>query len=57
VRHRASLTTLELFDAGANTKLRLTSQVTLLIGQDMIESHEIGINASLDNLCGYFDKT
>jgi len=53
----ASLTTLELFEAGVKTRLRLTSQVASFIGQDMIKGHEIGNNASLDNLCRYFDKT
>ncbi|MDZ4097867.1 MAG: SRPBCC domain-containing protein, partial [Methylophilaceae bacterium] len=53
----ASLTTLELFEAGVRTRLRLTSQVASSIGQDMIKGHEIGNNASLDNLCRYFDKT
>lgn len=53
----ASLTTLELFDDAERTRLRLTSQIASFIGLDMIKGHEIGNNASLDNLCRYFDKT
>jgi uncharacterized protein YndB with AHSA1/START domain len=52
----ASLTTLELFDDGGRTRLRSTSQVASFIGVDMIKGHETGNNASLDNLCRYFDK-
>jgi uncharacterized protein YndB with AHSA1/START domain len=52
-----SMTTLELFDDGDRTKLRSTSHVASFIGADMIKGYEIGNNASLDNLCSYFDQT
>jgi uncharacterized protein YndB with AHSA1/START domain len=52
----ASLTTLELFEAGDGTRLGLTSQVASFIGQDMINGHESGNNASLDKLCRYFSS-
>ena len=50
----ASLTTLELFEAGDSTRLRLTAQVASFVGQELIADHEQGNNASLDKLCRYF---
>lgn len=51
----ASLTTLELATHGSSTKLRQTTQLASFIGQDMVKGHEIGSNASLDNLVRYFE--
>jgi len=52
----ASLISLELSDHAGNTRLRLTSQIASFTGSDMIKGHEIGNNASLDNLCRYFEQ-
>jgi uncharacterized protein YndB with AHSA1/START domain len=52
----ASLTTLELTPDGGKTKLKSTAQLASFIGEDMIKGHEMGTNASLDNLARYFSK-
>jgi uncharacterized protein YndB with AHSA1/START domain len=50
----ASLTTLELTPDAGKTKLRSTTQLASFIGEDMVKGHEMGNNASLDNLVQYF---
>ena len=45
-----SLTTLELTPDGRKTKLKNTTQLASFIGQDMVNGHKLGTNASLDNL-------
>jgi len=52
----ASLTTLELTPNGRNTKLKNTTQLASFIGQDMVNGHSTGTNASLDNLVKFFAK-
>jgi len=52
----ASLTTLELTPDGRNTKLKSTTQLASFIGQDMVNGHTSGTNASLDNLVKWFTK-
>jgi uncharacterized protein YndB with AHSA1/START domain len=52
----ASLTTLELTAGGAKTRLKNTTQLASLIGEDMVKGHEMGTNASLDNLVRYFSQ-
>jgi uncharacterized protein YndB with AHSA1/START domain len=52
----ASLTTVELTPDGKRTKLKNTTQLASFIGQDMIEGHTTGTNASLDNLVKYFER-
>jgi uncharacterized protein YndB with AHSA1/START domain len=52
----ASLTTLELTPDGGKTKLKSTTQLASFIGDDMIKGHEMGTNASLDNLVEYFGE-
>lgn len=52
----ASLTTLELVPHGANTKLKNVTQLASFIGNDMVQGHETGTNASLDNLVEYFKR-
>jgi uncharacterized protein YndB with AHSA1/START domain len=49
-----SLTTLELATHGNSTKLTQTTQLISFIGEDMVQGHETGTNASLDNLVRYF---
>jgi uncharacterized protein YndB with AHSA1/START domain len=51
-----SLTTLELFPDGNNTKLRNTTQLASFIGQAMVKGHTTGTNASLDHLVQYLEK-
>jgi uncharacterized protein YndB with AHSA1/START domain len=51
-----SLTTLELTPDGKETKLKNTTQLVSFIGQDMVNGHTTGTNASLDNLVAYFRK-
>jgi uncharacterized protein YndB with AHSA1/START domain len=51
-----SLTTLELTPEGKRTKLKSTTQLSSFIGQDMVNGHTTGTNASLDNLVKYFRK-
>ncbi|HZP99857.1 MAG TPA: SRPBCC family protein [Reyranella sp.] len=50
----ASLTTLELAASGGTTRLKNTTQLASLIGDDMVKGFETGTNASLDNLVRYF---
>lgn len=50
----ASLTTLELATHGTSTKLTHTTQLVSFVGEGMVEGHETGTNASLDNLVQYF---
>ena len=50
----ASLTTLELTPYGDGTRLKNTTQLASFIGEGMVRSHEMGNNASLDNLVQYF---
>jgi uncharacterized protein YndB with AHSA1/START domain len=52
----ASLATLELTPDGEKTKLKSTTQLASFIGEDMVKGHEMGTNASLDNLVQYFSK-
>jgi uncharacterized protein YndB with AHSA1/START domain len=52
----ASLTTLELTADGEKTKLKSTTQLASFIGEDMVRGHEMGTNASLDNLVQYFSN-
>ncbi len=52
----ASLVTLELNPDGDRTKLKTTIQLASFVGQHMVEGHESGTNASLDNLMNYFSK-
>lgn len=52
----ASVTTLELIPDGDQTRLKSTIQLASFIGNDMVEGHENGTNASLDNLVGYFRR-
>jgi uncharacterized protein YndB with AHSA1/START domain len=52
----ASLVTLELTPNGRNTKLKITTQLASFIGQDMVNGHTAGTNASLDNLVKFFAK-
>ena len=49
----ASLSTLELNPDGDETILKVTIQLVSFVGQDMIQGHERGTNASLDNLVQY----
>jgi uncharacterized protein YndB with AHSA1/START domain len=49
----ASLTTLEISANGTGTSLKSTTQIASFVGQDMIEGHEVGNNASLDSLVRY----
>ena len=49
-----SLTTLELTPDGRKTQLKNTTQLSSFIGQDMINGHTMGTNASLDNLVRHF---
>jgi uncharacterized protein YndB with AHSA1/START domain len=49
----ASLTTLELTPYGDGTRLKNTTQLASFIGEGMVRSHEMGNNASLDNLVQY----
>jgi uncharacterized protein YndB with AHSA1/START domain len=51
-----SLATLELTPDGKETKLKNTTQLVSFIGQDMVNGHMMGTNASLDNLVKYFSK-
>jgi uncharacterized protein YndB with AHSA1/START domain len=51
-----SLTTLELTPDGKETKLKNTTQLASFIGEDMVNGHTMGTNASLDNLAKYFRK-
>jgi uncharacterized protein YndB with AHSA1/START domain len=50
----ASLTTLELAARDNSTRLTHTTQLASFIGEDMVKGHEVGTNASLDNLVRYF---
>jgi uncharacterized protein YndB with AHSA1/START domain len=50
----ASLSTLELHSDGDKTILKSTIQLVSFVGQDMVQGHENGINASLDNLVEHF---
>jgi uncharacterized protein YndB with AHSA1/START domain len=52
----ASLSTLELTPQGRNTALKHTTQLASFIGQDMVDGHTTGTNASLDNLVRHFSK-
>jgi len=52
----ASLTTLELTADREKTKLKSTTQLASFIGEDMVRGHEMGTNASLDNLVQYFSN-
>ena len=52
----ASLTTLELTPHGTKTALKHTTQLASFIGQDMVNGHTEGTNASLDNLVNHFKK-
>jgi uncharacterized protein YndB with AHSA1/START domain len=52
----ASLTTLELTPDGGETRLKSTTQLASFIGQDMVNGHKMGTNASLDNLVAWFGK-
>lgn len=52
----ASVTTLELIPDGDQTRLKSTIQLASFIGNDMVEGHKNGTNASLDNLVGYFRR-
>jgi uncharacterized protein YndB with AHSA1/START domain len=49
-----SLSTLELTPDGLKSKLKNTTQLCSFIGQDMVNGHTTGTNASLDNLVKYF---
>ena len=51
-----SLSTLELTPQGRNTALKHTTQLASFIGQDMVDGHTTGTNASLDNLVRHFSK-
>jgi uncharacterized protein YndB with AHSA1/START domain len=51
-----SLTTLELIPDGNGTRLKNTTQLASFIGQDMVEGHTSGTNASLDRLVQYLEK-
>jgi uncharacterized protein YndB with AHSA1/START domain len=53
----ASLTTIELTADAGGTKLKSTTQLVSFIGDDMIRGHEVGNNASLDNLVRYFSPS
>jgi uncharacterized protein YndB with AHSA1/START domain len=53
----ASLNTVELLSHGDETRLTSTTQLASFIGQEMVNGHEAGTNASLDNLVAYFDRT
>jgi uncharacterized protein YndB with AHSA1/START domain len=53
----ASLNTVELLPRGDETSLTSTTQLVSFIGQQMVNGHEAGTNASLDNLVAYFGKT
>jgi len=50
----ASLNTLELTADGQRTRLKSTTQLVSFIGQDMVNGHTTGTNASLDNLVRHF---
>jgi uncharacterized protein YndB with AHSA1/START domain len=50
----ASLNTLELTADGLRTHLKSTTQLVSFIGQDMVNGHNQGTNASLDNLVRHF---
>jgi hypothetical protein len=50
----AFLSTLELHSDGDKTILKSTIQLVSFVGQDMVQGHENGINASLDNLVEHF---
>jgi uncharacterized protein YndB with AHSA1/START domain len=52
----ASLTTLELTPHGKKTALKQTTQLASFIGQDMVNGHTRGTNASLDSLVNHFKK-
>jgi uncharacterized protein YndB with AHSA1/START domain len=52
----ACLTTLELTPNGRNTRLKNTAQLASFIGEDMVDGHATGTNASLDNLVKFFAK-
>jgi uncharacterized protein YndB with AHSA1/START domain len=51
-----SLTTLELTPDGHGTRLKSTTQMASLIGQEMVEGHVTGTHASLDRLVQYLQK-
>lgn len=53
-RLSASLSTLELEPQGEGTRLRTTIQLASFVGQQMVDGHTNGTNASLDNLVRYF---
>jgi uncharacterized protein YndB with AHSA1/START domain len=50
----ASLSTLEFNSDGDTTIPKATVQLASFIGQDMVQGHENGTNASLDNLVKHF---
>jgi uncharacterized protein YndB with AHSA1/START domain len=52
----ASLSTLELTPQGRNTALKHTTQLDSFFGQNMVDGHTTGTNASLDNLVRHFSK-
>lgn len=51
-----SLTTLELKPNGPRTTLLSTTQLASFVGQDMVDGHITGTNASLDNLDQHFSR-
>jgi len=52
----ASLTTVELMPDGQITRLKSTTQLASFTGQEVVEGHATGTNASLDRLVQYLQR-
>lgn len=53
----ANVTTLELLPEGAQTRLKITVQVTSFVGEDMIANTKAGQSGSLANMTQYLEKS
>lgn len=53
----ANVNTLELFDEGQGTRVKITVQVTSFVGDAMIENTRSGNNGSLANMVSYLEQS
>ncbi len=56
-RLSVALTTMDLEPEGSSTKVKLTVQIVLLDGADMIEGTKIGYTGALDNLARELERS
>lgn len=52
----ANLNTIEFFDEGNDTRVKITVQVTSFVGDEMIESTRSGNEGSLANMARYLEQ-